>query len=110
MNSERGNSTEPPTLAKSNSISQEELEDSRLRVVQANYLVQELEAKQKLLQSVRDEDVRMLRAEVQAAISRVSTAKQNLALCEIVSLWMVLFCGSTFEMVSVPASWYLRTW
>ncbi len=73
------------TLAKSNSISQEELEDSRLRVVQANYLVQELEAKQKLLQSVRDEDVRMLRAEVQAAISRVSTAKQNLALCEIVS-------------------------
>jgi HlyD family secretion protein len=73
------------TLAKSNSVSQEELEDARLRVTLSDFSIQELEAKKKLLQSVREEDVRVLQAELQAAISRVSAAKQNLAISEIVS-------------------------
>jgi HlyD family secretion protein len=73
------------TLAKSNSVSQEELEDAKLRVILSDFSIQELEAKQKLLQSVREEDVRVLKAELQAAISRVSAAKQNLAISEIVS-------------------------
>jgi HlyD family secretion protein len=72
-------------LAKSNSISQEELEDTRLRVTVATLAIQELEAKQSLLQSVREEDVRVLRAELNAAGSRVATVKQNLAMSEIVS-------------------------
>ncbi len=72
-------------LAKSNSISQEELEDSRLRMTVATLAIQELEAKQRLLQSVRDEDVRVLRAELSAASSRVATARQNVAISEVVS-------------------------
>lgn len=72
-------------LARSNSISQEELEDTRLRMTVAALATQELEAKQRLLQSVREEDVRVLRAEVNAASSRVATAQQNLAMSEIVS-------------------------
>jgi HlyD family secretion protein len=73
------------TLAKSNSVSKEELEATGLRVTQASFAIQELEAKQKLLQSVREEDVRVLQAELQSANSRVSIAKQNLAISEIVS-------------------------
>jgi HlyD family secretion protein len=73
------------TLAKSNSISQEEFEAAKLRVTLANFSIQVLEAKKKLLQSVRAEDIRVLQAELQAAISRVSAAKQNLAISEIVS-------------------------
>ena len=73
------------TLAKSNSVSQEEFEAAKLRVTLSNFAIQELEAKKKLLQSVRDEDVRVLQAELQAAISRVSAAKQNVAISEIVS-------------------------
>lgn len=73
------------TLAKSNSVSQEELEDARLRFTLSNFSIRELEAKKELLQSVREEDVRVLQAELQAAISRVSGAKQNLAISEIVS-------------------------
>lgn len=73
------------TLTKSNSVSLEELEDRRLRFTKANFSVQEIEAKKKLLESVRDEDVRVLQAELQFAISRVSAAKQNLAISEIVS-------------------------
>ncbi len=70
-------------LAKSNSVSQEELEDAKLRVTLAALTVQELEARQRLLRSVRDEDLRVLRAELDAAHSRVATAKQNLAIAEI---------------------------
>lgn len=73
------------TLARSNALSQEELEDLKLRVTQAAFSVQEFDAKQKLLQSIRNEDVRVLRAELQAASSRVSAAKQNLAISEIVA-------------------------
>jgi HlyD family secretion protein len=73
------------TLARSNSVSQVEFEDAQLRVTLSNFSIQELEAKKKLLQSVREEDVRVLQAELQAAISRVSAAKQNLAISEIVS-------------------------
>lgn len=73
------------TLVKSNSISKEELEATALRVTQAGFSIQELEAKQKLLQSVREEDVRVLDAELQSARSRVSIARQNLAISEIVS-------------------------
>ncbi len=72
-------------LAKSNSISQEELEDAKLHGIQASLTVEELEAKQKLLRSVREADVRVLRAELQAARSRVAMAKQTLAISEIAS-------------------------
>ncbi len=72
-------------LAEANAMSQEELDDTRLRVTEATFSVQELEAKTMLLQSVRPEDVRVLQAELQAAISRVSSAKQNLAMSEIAS-------------------------
>lgn len=72
-------------LAKSNSVSKEELEATGLRVTQASFSIQELEAKQKLLQSIREEDVRVLHAELQSARSRVSIAKQNVAISEIVS-------------------------
>ncbi len=73
------------TLAKSNSISQEELESTKLRSTLATWAVQEIESKQKLLKSVREEDVGVLRAELQAAISHVATASQNLSLSEIKS-------------------------
>lgn len=73
------------SLAKSNSLSQEEFEDAQLHFTLSNFSIQELEAKIKLLQSVREEDVRVLRAELQAAMSRVSAAKQNLAISEVVS-------------------------
>ncbi len=72
-------------LAKSNSVSQEEFEDAKLRIALANFAIEELEAKKRLLQSVREEDVRVLQAELQAAVSRVAAAKQNLAISEIVS-------------------------
>jgi HlyD family secretion protein len=72
-------------LTKSKSISQEEFESTKLRVALATWAVQELESKQKLLKSVREEDVRVLRAELRAAISRVATASQNLSLSEITS-------------------------
>lgn len=72
-------------LAKSNSISQEEFESTKLRVALATWAVQELESKQKLLKSVREEDVRVLRAELSAAISRAATAAQNLSMSEITS-------------------------
>jgi HlyD family secretion protein len=72
-------------LAKSNSVSQEEFEDVRLRVALSSFSIHELEAKKKLLQSVRQEDVRVFQAELQAAISRVSAAKENLVNSEIVS-------------------------
>lgn len=55
------------TLSKTNSISQEELESTKLRATLAIWAVQELECKQKLLKSVREEDVQVLRAELQAA-------------------------------------------
>jgi HlyD family secretion protein len=73
------------TLAKSNSVSQVELEDAGLGVTLASFSIQELEAKQKLLQSVREEDVRVLQAELQSAGSHASIAKQNLAISEIIS-------------------------
>lgn len=72
-------------LARSNSISTEAFEDSKLRVTLATLAIQEVEAKQKLLQSIRPEDVRVLQAELQAATSRVATATQNLAISEIAS-------------------------
>jgi len=72
-------------LAKSNSISQEEAESTKLGATLATWAVQELESKQKLLMSVREEDVRVLQAELQAAKSRVATASQNLSLSEIKS-------------------------
>ncbi|MFN7290451.1 MAG: hypothetical protein ACK5YR_23910 [Pirellula sp.] len=72
-------------LIKSKSISQEEFEDSKLRVTLATLAVREHEAKQKLLLSVRDEDVHVLRSELQASVGRVATAKENLAMAEIVS-------------------------
>ena len=73
------------TLAKSNSLSQEEFEDAKLRLTLATYGVQEVEAKQKLLRSVRKEDDEVLRTELQAAISGVATASQNLSMSEITS-------------------------
>lgn len=72
-------------LAQSKSISQEEFESAELQVALATRTVQELESKRNLLQSVREEDVRVLRAEVRAAMSRVATASQNLSLSEITS-------------------------
>jgi HlyD family secretion protein len=70
-------------LAKNQTIAREEFEAVVLRLKVANFAVHELTAKQKLLRSVREEDVRVLRAELQAAISRVATAAQNLAISEI---------------------------
>jgi HlyD family secretion protein len=72
-------------LLKTNSISLGEFEDSKLRRTLATLAIQELEAKRKLLTSVRYEDVRVLEAEVQAALSRVKTAEENLAMAEVVS-------------------------
>jgi HlyD family secretion protein len=72
-------------LIKSKSISQEEFEESKLRVTLATLAISELEAKQKLLLSVRDEDVHVLRSEIDAAVGRVATAKENLAMAEVVS-------------------------
>ncbi len=73
------------TLAKRNSISQEELESAKLRDALAAWDVQEIESKHKLLMSVREEDVRVLRAELKSAISRVATAAHNLSFSEIKS-------------------------
>ena len=72
-------------LIKSKSISQEEFEDSKLQVTLATLAIRELEAKQNLLLSVRDEDVHVFRSELQASVGRVATAKENLAMAEIVS-------------------------
>jgi HlyD family secretion protein len=72
-------------LVKSESISQGEFEDAKLRVTLATLAIRELEAKQKLLLSVRDEDVRVLRSELEASVGRVATAKVNLAMSEIAS-------------------------
>lgn len=72
-------------LVKSNSVSREELEDVKLRVALSEFSVQELEARKNLLHSVREEDVQILRSELQAAISQVCAAKENLANSEIVS-------------------------
>jgi HlyD family secretion protein len=72
-------------LAKNDSVSRQELEDAKLRVSLAKFAVQELEAKQRLLESVRQEDVQVLRAELQAAITRKDTASENLSLSEIAS-------------------------
>lgn len=72
-------------LAKNQTIAREELEAVVLRLKVANFAVHELTAKQKLLRSVREEDVRVLRAELQAALSRVATAAQTLSLSEISS-------------------------
>ncbi|MCU0719729.1 MAG: efflux RND transporter periplasmic adaptor subunit [Pirellula sp.] len=72
-------------LIKSKSISQEEFEDSKLRVTLATLAIHELEAKQKLLLSVREEDVQVMRSELDAAVGSVATAKENLAMTEVVS-------------------------
>jgi HlyD family secretion protein len=72
-------------LAQSRSISEEELEGTRLRWNLANWAVSELQSKRQLLQSVRDEDARVLRAELQATIGRKATAFENAALSEITS-------------------------
>lgn len=72
-------------LIKSKSISQEEFEDAKLRVTLATLATHELQAKQKLLLSVREEDVQVMRSELDAAVGRVATAKENLAMTEVVS-------------------------
>ncbi len=72
-------------LAKSNAIAQEELEDAHLRLTVAEYSVAELRANRELLNSIRDEDVRILKAELQAASAQVATASHNLSLSTIIA-------------------------
>ncbi len=72
-------------LARNKTLSQEEIENAKLRWSVATWTVREMEAKQMQKCVLREEDIRVLRAELQASIQRMETAQQHLAMAEIVS-------------------------